>query len=182
MDTSPSVQTDFSVPMNAAAASVLFSTTLRPHRSANRRTINWLLGILAVAFAITGIGFSLIGAWPVMGFFGLDIALLIGAFYLNTRAGRASEAIDLTAEELTVRRIDPWGREREWSFQSRWLRISVTPGLYGPDRLEVCSHGRALVIGKFLSPEEHQRVCDNLRQALTRLNKSGGGVPHATNG
>ena len=160
--------------MNTAAAAVLFSTTLRPHHSANRRTINWLLGILFVAFAITGIGFSLIGAWPVMGFFGLNIALLVGAFYLNTRAGRASEVIDLTAEELTVRRIDPWGRENEWSFQTQWLHITMRAAPYGLDQLEVRSHGRTLVIGKFLSPEVRQRVCDNLRQALTNLD----GPPH----
>ena len=98
--------------MSTVNAAVLFTTTLRPHRSANRRVLGWLLGLLAVAFAITGIGFSLIGAWPVMGFFGLDIALLVGAFYLNTRAGRAYEVIDLTAQQLSVRRVDPWGHER----------------------------------------------------------------------
>lgn len=103
--------------MNTAAASVLFSTTLRPHRSASRRTINWLLGILTVAFTVTGLGFSLIGAWPVMGFFGIDIALLVGAFYLNNRDSRAAEQIDLTADALTIRRTDPCGRARHLSFQ-----------------------------------------------------------------
>ena len=158
--------------MSSANAAVLFNTTLRPHRSANRRTINWLLGILAVAFAITGIGFSLIGAWPVMGFFGLDIALLVGAFYLNTRAGRACEIINLTAQQLSVCRIDPGGRERRWSFQPQWLQVNTTPGPYGPDRLAVRSHGRTLVIGKFLSPDEREQLSESLRQALKRLTSS----------
>lgn len=105
--------------MNTAAASVLFSTTLRPHRRASRRAINWLLGVLTVAFVITGFGFSLIGAWPVMGIFGLDIALLVGALYLNNRDARASEQIDLTADALTIQRTDPRGRKRQWSFQSQ---------------------------------------------------------------
>lgn len=157
--------------MNTAAASILFSTTLRPHRSASRRTINWLLGILTAAFAITGLGFSLIGAWPVMGFFGLDVALLVGAFYLNNRSGRACEVIDLTAEEFRIRRIDPWGRERAWSFQPQWLNIDMNKAPQGYDQLEVRSHGQALVIGKFLGPDERQTVCDNLRQALKRLSE-----------
>ncbi len=48
--------------MSTVNAAVLFNTTLRPHRSASRRVLGWLLGLLAVAFAITGIGFTLIGA------------------------------------------------------------------------------------------------------------------------
>lgn len=154
--------------MNTAAAAILFSTTLRPHRSASRRTINWLLVVLTVAFAITGIGFSLIGAWPVMGFFGLDIALLVGAFYLNNRSGRTREVIDLTADALTVKRIDPWGRKRDWSFQPQWLNIALTATPQGRDQLEVRSHGKSLIIGKFLSPEEREQAYDNLCQALTR--------------
>jgi len=155
--------------MSSANAAVLFNTTLRPHRSASRRTINWLLGILAVAFAVTGIGFSLIGAWPVMGFFGLDIALLAGAFYLNTRAGRACEIIDLTTQQLSIRRVDPWGQERRWSFQPQWLQVNTTPGPYGPDQLAVRSHGNTLVIGKFLRPDERRQLSESLQQALTRL-------------
>jgi uncharacterized membrane protein len=154
--------------MNTAAASVLFSTTLRPHRSASRRTINWLLGILTVAFTVTGLGFSLIGAWPVMGFFGIDIALLVGAFYLNNRDSRAAEQIDLTADALTIRRTDPCGRARHLSFQPQWLNIGFTETTQGHDQLEVRSHGQSLVIGRFLSPEEREQACDDLRQALAQ--------------
>jgi uncharacterized membrane protein len=155
--------------VNTAAASVLFSTTLRPHRSANRRAINWLLGVLSVAFVITGFGFSLICAWPVMGFFGLNIALLVGAFYLNNRNARASEQIDLTADALTIRRTDPWGRERQWSFQPQWLNVGLTPTPQGRKQLEMRSYGQSLIIGKFLSPEEREQVYDDLRQALTQV-------------
>jgi len=151
--------------MNTAAASVLFSTTLRPQRSASRRTINWLLGILTVAFTVTGLGFSLIGAWLVIG---LDIALLVGAFYLNNRDSRASEQIDLTADALTIRRTDPWGRARQWSFQPQWLNIGLIKTTQGRDQLEVRSHGQSLVIGDFLSPEEREQTCEDLRQALAQ--------------
>ncbi|MGA0392885.1 MAG: DUF2244 domain-containing protein [Rhodospirillales bacterium] len=157
--------------MNIASPAIIYSTTLRPHRSASRQAINWLIGILTVAFALTGLGFSLIGAWPVMGFFGLDIALLAGAFYLNNRSGRACEVIDLTAEELKVRRIDPWGRERAWSFQPQWLNINLNKAPQGVNQLEVRSHGKALIIGAFLGPDERQQACENLRQALKRLNE-----------
>ena len=160
-----------------SAETVLFSTTLRPYRSANLHTLRWLLVFMALAFAAIGFGFSLAGAWPVSGFLGLEIVLLLGALLLNQRAGRAVETIALTTAALTVRRVDPWGREHRWSFPPHWLQISATPARHGPEgleRLEVRSHGRSIVIGSFLSPNERKNLGDDLRAALTRL----AGAPH----
>ncbi len=119
-----------------------------------------------------------------MGFFGLDIALLVGAFYLNTRAGRAYEVIDLTAQQLSVRRVDPWGHERLWKFQPQWLQVNARPAAtapYGLDRLEVRSHGRTLVIGKFLTPEERLQLSDSLRLALAQITTSSAVAPPVSN-
>ena len=41
------------------------------------------------------------GAWPVMGFFGLDVLLVYCAFKLNYRAGRLCEIVELTPAQLT---------------------------------------------------------------------------------
>ena len=41
-------------------------------------------------------GVLLAGAWPVIGFFGLDVALIYLAFKLNYRSGRLYETIELT--------------------------------------------------------------------------------------
>ena len=45
------------------------------------------LGLISLA---VGIGFVAIGAWPVFGFFGLDVALVYLAFRLNYRGARRS--------------------------------------------------------------------------------------------
>ena len=39
----------------------------------------------------------LTGAWPVMGFFGLDVLLVYVAFKLNYRSGRLYETVELDA-------------------------------------------------------------------------------------
>ncbi|MEQ8193511.1 MAG: DUF2244 domain-containing protein, partial [Rhodospirillales bacterium] len=162
--------------MTLAAETVLFNTTLRPHRSANLYTLRWLLILMALAFAITGFGFSLAGAWPVSGFLGLEIVLLVGALLLNERAGRAVETISLTADALTVHCIDARGRERRFTFPPQWLQIVATPvphGLLheggGLERLEVRSHGRSVAIGSFLPPADRQALCADLRTALARF-------------
>ncbi len=148
---------------------VLFSTTLRPHRSANLRALNWLLGFLGLAFIAIGLGFFLVGAWPVTGFLGAEIAVLYIALRLNLRGARSFESIDLTAQELKIRRVNHWGREWQWSFHPHWLQVILTPSRRGLDKLELRSHGQSLVIGAFLTQEERQGLFDSLRQALTRL-------------
>ena len=80
-----------------AAAGRLSTPCSRPHRSLGPARIpdpdDCHSG--AVSF-VAGFVFLLIGAWPVFGFFGLDVVLIYLAFKLNYRAARLYETIDLT--------------------------------------------------------------------------------------
>ena len=53
---------------------------LYPHRSLTRRGFTILMGSIALISFLAGIGFLLIGAWPVLGFFGLDVVLIWWAY------------------------------------------------------------------------------------------------------
>ena len=59
---------------------------------------------------VGGVLFLLLGAWPVFGFFGLDVLLIYGAFRLNYRAARAREEITPSAPRRD-RRASPFSRE-----------------------------------------------------------------------
>ena len=74
----------------------------------------------------TGLFFYLLGAWPVIGFMGLDVALIYVAFTLNFRALRLYETVDLTQEALTVTRVAPSGQSQSWSFNPYWVRLSAS--------------------------------------------------------
>ncbi len=89
---------------NAELEPTLYSAVLTPHRSLNRVGF-WILigGYGAVSF-IAGIAFLLMGAWPVFGFFGLDVLLLYWAFRLNYRHARAYEEVKVTPSALTLRK------------------------------------------------------------------------------
>jgi uncharacterized membrane protein len=54
----------------------LFSARLTPHRSLNRTGFVVLMAFLSIVSFATGIAFWLMGAWPVFGFFGLDVLVL----------------------------------------------------------------------------------------------------------
>jgi len=148
---------------------VVYSAVLRPHRSAGLRGARIVTGIVAVALAAVGTGFLAAGAWPVLPFLGLDIVLLYGALRLNQRAGNTFEAINLTRSALTVRRVDHWGKQSLVSFQPHWLQVNLHE-LPGEDNcLELRSHGRSLVLARFLPPDERQELALTLRRALRRL-------------
>src|SRR5580698_5285959 len=87
------------------AEPTLFSAIITPHRSlSSTGFVIFMLCIGGISFA-AGMVFLMLGAWPVFGFFGLDVALEYWAFRANYRAARAYEEVTVTATELTVRKI-----------------------------------------------------------------------------
>lgn len=148
---------------------VLYSAELRPHRSATPRTATTIVLLVAVVWAIVIATFVAAGAWPVLPFLGLELLLLLLLFQLNQRAGNACEAIALTAAALTVRRTDHWGKQSQVSFPPHWLQVNLEPDPTRDNRLELRSHGRSLIIGSFLLPEEREQLAFSLRRALRRL-------------
>ena len=151
------------------AGGLAFSATLMPHRSLSRFGFTLLMGFFAAVSLAIGIAFLMIGAWPVIGFCGLDVALVWLAFRLNYRSGLLREHLDLSEGLLTVRRILPSGRVREWRFQPYWLRVEMDDPPRHDSRLTLSSHGRRLTVGDFLTAAERHQVARDLRAALSRL-------------
>jgi uncharacterized membrane protein len=155
---------------DALAPPVLFDAVLSPHRSLGRTGFRVLIAVFALVSAVVGVGFYLIGAWPVVGFLGLDVLLLWGALRLSYLTARRSERLRLSPEALTIRRIDPWGRVDDVRMQPpHWLRIDMDDPPRHESRLRISAHGRSVSVGNFLQPEERLEVAKALRAALARL-------------
>ncbi len=71
--------------------------------------------------------FLIAGAWPVFGFFGLDVLLVYWAFRANYRAARAYETVTVTSSELTVRKVSHRGHTTELKFNPLWVRLEREP-------------------------------------------------------
>ena len=156
------------IPPPVSGRTLHFDATLTPHRSLSPRAFALLMSaVAAVAFA-GGIAFWLLGAWPVVGFCGLEAGIFYIAFRLNYRSARLSETIRLTDRELTVERIEADGRTRLWSLQPAWLAVVLDepPGRSG--RLLLRSHGQNLPVASFLSPGERVTLKAALEEALSR--------------
>lgn len=147
---------------------VLFDAVLQPSRSLGRSGFALLMAVFVAAAILLGTLFYLRGAWPVLGFLGLDIVLVWIAFRLSFRAGRIYEAVRLTERELTVRRHEASGRSRSWTFQPYWLRVRLDEPPGDDSQVILSSHGRHLVVGSFLSPDERADFARALVGALRR--------------
>ncbi len=95
-----------------------FSAVLTPHRSLGPKGFMVLMAAVCLVSFGTGLFFYLLGAWPVIGFMGLDVALIYAAFKLNFRALRLYETVDLTQDALTVTRVAPSGQVAILELQS----------------------------------------------------------------
>ncbi|HLJ65634.1 MAG TPA: DUF2244 domain-containing protein [Stellaceae bacterium] len=148
---------------------VLFDAVLHPHRSLPPRGFHVLIAVLGTLSLVMGTAFILMGAWPVIGFFGLDVVLLYGAFRLSYRAQRQHERLRLTEDVLEVERVSIRGDRKRWRFQPYWLRVILEKPEEHELRVILTSHGRSLVIGSFMPPIERRRVAQELKGALDRL-------------
>lgn len=151
---------------------VRYSVVLRPHRSARPGAVRMMICLVAFAWFVVGMVFVLVGAWPVAPFLGLEVLLLYGAFRVNARAGNALEAINLTESALTVRRVNYWGRQKNFSFPPHWLQVNFDEPPTHRSLLELRSHGHSLIIGTFLQPRERRELAQVLRRELSRLTGS----------
>ena len=161
----------------ASGAPVIFDAELAPNRSLGRAGFFAVMAGVVVVSVGLGTYFLLQGAWPVFGFFGLDIALLYLAFRLSYRSGRLRETIRITADEVVIRRIAPNGCTTEWRFNPYWLRVALDDPVEHHSQITLTSHGRSLVIGPFLAPEERATLVQALRDALGEANRRYAGAP-----
>jgi uncharacterized membrane protein len=145
----------------------LFSALLTPHRSLNRTGFLVLMAFLSVVSFGAGVAFWMMGAWPVFGFFGLDILLIYWAFKVNFRRGKATEEISVTSSELRVRRVSHRGHVVEWVFNPLWVQLDQkTHAEFGIEKLYLVSRGRRVSVASFLGPDEKASFAKALLAAL----------------
>jgi len=144
----------------------VFRAVLHPHRSLGPTGFVVLMSAIGGVSFVAGMVFLLMGAWPVFGFFGLDVALIYLAFKINYRAGRAYELVEVTPETLTLTRVSPAGKRESVDFNTYWVRVRLAEDQSGRTDLRLASHGRELSFGRFLTDDERRSFSDALSGAL----------------
>lgn len=154
-----------------AQARPLLDVVMYPHRSLGPTGFLVLMAALCACSFVVGLAFILSGAWPVVGFLGLDVLVVYVAFRLNYRAARAYETVRLTRGALEITKVDAGGRRRCATLQPYWLAVEIDDPPDRDSRLTLRSHGRRLEIGGFLTPDEKLDLARALRRALDEVRR-----------
>lgn len=149
-----------------AASPRHFEAVLVPHRSLSPRGFVVLMTLVSLFSFAAGVAFWMIGAWPVFGFFGLDVLLIYGAFKLNYRSANRSETIRIFDDRLDLIRKFPSGRMDVVTLNPYWARSRIEEESDGRASLYLGSHGREVSIGAFLSDDERRAFAGLLSRAL----------------
>jgi uncharacterized membrane protein len=145
----------------------LFSALLTPHRSLNRTGFLVLMGFLSAVSFAAGLAFLLMGAWPVFGFFGLDMLAIYWAFRVNFRNAKATEEILVTPFELRIRRVSHRGDVVEWVLNPLWVQLDQKiHAEFGIENLYLVSKGHSISIARFLGADEKASFAKALNAAL----------------
>ena len=149
------------------AEQMLFAARLTPHRSLSRSGFMVLMTFVCIVSFAAGVAFLIMGAWPVFGFFGLDVLVIYWAFRLNFRYAKATEEISITHSELRVRRTSHRGHTVEWVLNPLWVQLDQkVHEEFGIERLYLVSRGRRISIASFLGPDEKSSFVKALSEAL----------------
>jgi uncharacterized membrane protein len=151
----------------SSADEPFFKALLTPHRSLGRTGFTVLMGALMAAWAVTGAIFLAHGAWPVFGFFGLDVLLVYVAFRMNYRAARVREEVSVSRTALDILKTAPSGRREAHRFNPFWARFDVARHAeIGITRMAVEARGQSVSIGSFLNPDDRESFAAAFSRAL----------------
>jgi len=133
----------------------IFAATLTPPRSLTPTGKRLVVGLVAALALVPGVVFYLAGAWPVVGFMGLDVLAIWIALTVSMRAGRQQEIVTLWPGRLELSTITAKGARHEESFATEAVRFVIerdfNERIIG---LELREGARRVPFGSFLSAEE----------------------------
>ncbi len=145
---------------------LLMDAVLTPNRSLTRGGFVALLAAIVAVIVLAGVFYVTAGAWPVLGFLGLDVVLVIVAFRLSYRQGRMSEWVRVSADQVQVTRRHPDGREQHFASSPVWARVEVRAAGEHAAEVRLTSRGEGVILGAFLSPPEREAFGAALRAAI----------------
>lgn len=145
----------------------IFRARLAPYRSLGYRGFTILMVVLMTIWLGVGALFLSIGAWPIFGFFGLDVLLIYVAFRANYLAARAREEVVVSRTALDIKQVAATGRTVEHHLNPFWARFRVARhSEIGITAMKVEGEGKSISIGSFLPPDDREQFALAFTRAL----------------
>lgn len=129
-------------------------------RSDRQRAFYLLFGIsILIALAFTALG-----AWPVLPFAGLEMAVLFAAFRYVDRHASDYECLEIDGDRVRIE-IRDGADVRQVALDRHWVQVVMRES-GGQRCLALRSHGREVEFGRHLTNDERERVGRELARQL----------------
>ena len=150
--------------MAACVDPLTFVHCSRPNRSLGPAAQRWVLAVIAATTLGVAAGATAFGAWPVMPFAGLEVALVALAFRVLKRHDADFERLEIGEHEVRVeardaRTVTRFVAHRPWArvvLRERGARCT----------LRLAYAGRTVPLGRMLSDEGRRQLAESLRGRL----------------
>ena len=138
----------------------------RPNCSFSANNAQVLLIGAACISSIIALAFTWVGAWPVVPFAGVEIALLWWALRRCEEHKNDFEQITLEARRLIVETRNGKCLVSH-EFDPYWAQLQLaTPANQRNPRLLICSHGKAIEVGSLLTETQKMALAKELKKEL----------------
>ena len=132
-----------------------------------------MAGICTVTLLI-GLFWTLIGAWLVLPFSGLEAALVAFVFYRVCRSTYQRQVICCSAEQVTVQ-FGASFPTRSWQLERSRTRVRVgaPPHPLAPLQLVIADSSYSIELGHFLNKGDKELALHSLRQTGLMVRQAG---------
>jgi uncharacterized membrane protein len=150
--------------MAPSADSPPFVHLSKPNRSLGLAARRWVLGMIAATTLCVAAAATAFGAWPVMPFAGLEIALVALAFRVLAQHDADYERLEIGEHEVRIEARDAQCVTRFVAHRP-WARV-VLREQGARCTLLLAYAGRLVPLGRLMSDEGRRQLAESLRGRL----------------
>lgn len=143
-----------------------FNVTIKPNSSLSASGKLRVILLLSIVPCLIGIGFTLIGVWLVLPFVGLELAALAYAFYFINLHENDYESISIDGDKLLVETCYQ-GVVTKKQLNTYWTKLVKRHSANGELHIGLMSHGKEIVIGKYLTKSQRETVAEQLQKRMS---------------
>ena len=154
--------------MTSNADAMFFEAVIIPHRSLSRRGRIRLLAAIGLMGTVSATAFLLLGAYPVVGFTGIELPLAGWLIHRHALAARASEVVVIAPSGLEIRRTTVDGKRYQHTLPVGWLQVTLREAPGRVPTLLVGTRDDQQEIGRSLGEEEKRDLARAISGALHR--------------
>ena len=150
--------------MNQVAAD--FEIVARPNSSLTAKgRVYAVVIIAAISFAVA-IGFSLIGAWLVLPFAGIELLAIGYAFYYIHCHSQDYESIVIEGDQISVEKKS-YKAVSKMVFNRYWVKVLLRLTPNGDQMLSLRSHGKEIDFGRsYMTNDQRLELAKQLKERV----------------